>query len=82
MDGMRWQYLKSVRQLLVGNEDLAFRDAFEKCARPCMNRHPIFLSESSASSSVSKSDFAFPVTSGIALAASGVPLPNRRKATS
>jgi hypothetical protein len=46
------------------------------------DRHPIFLSESSASSSVSKSDFAFPVTSGIALAASGVPLPNRRKATS
>ena len=38
MDGMRWQYLKSVRQLLVGNEDLAFRDAFEKCTRPCMNR--------------------------------------------
>jgi hypothetical protein len=50
MDGMRWQYLKSVRQLLVGNEDLAFRDAFEKCTRPCMNRHPIFLSESFASS--------------------------------
>jgi len=48
MDGMRWQYLKSVRQLLVGNEDLAFRDAFEKCTRPCMNRHPIFLSETSA----------------------------------
>jgi hypothetical protein len=30
------KYLKSVRQLVVGNEDLAFRDAFEKCTRPCM----------------------------------------------
>jgi hypothetical protein len=44
VNGMQWQYLNSVRQLLVGNEDLAFRDAFEKCTRPCMNRHPIFLS--------------------------------------
>jgi hypothetical protein len=35
MDGMGWQYLKSVRQLLVGNKDSALRDAFEKCTRPC-----------------------------------------------
>ena len=48
MDGMGWQYLKSVRQLLVGNEDLALRDAFEKCTRFCMRRHPIVHSESSA----------------------------------
>src|SRR6202047_3933652 len=48
MDGMGWQYLKSVRQLLVGNEDSALRDAFEKCTRACMRRHPIVLSESSA----------------------------------
>ncbi|PNE09991.1 MAG: hypothetical protein CR217_16820, partial [Beijerinckiaceae bacterium] len=47
MDGMGWQYLKSVRQLSVGNEDSALRDAFEKCTRAC-NRHPIVLSESSA----------------------------------
>src|ERR1700732_2918758 len=45
MDGMGWQYLKSVRQLLVGNEDSALRDAFEKCTRACMHRHPIVLSE-------------------------------------
>ena len=50
MDGMGWQYLKSVRQLLVGNEDSALRDAFEKCTRPCMRRHSIVLSESSVSS--------------------------------
>jgi hypothetical protein len=48
MDGMGLQYLKSVRQLLVGNEDSALRDAFEKCTRFCMRRHPIVLSESSA----------------------------------
>src|SRR5580700_8967680 len=48
MDGMGWQYLKSVRQLLVGNEDSALRDAFKKCTRACMRRHPIVLSESSA----------------------------------
>jgi hypothetical protein len=46
MDGMGWQYLKSVRQLLVGNEDSALRDAFENCTHPCMRRHPIVLSES------------------------------------
>src|SRR6202011_426326 len=57
MDGMRWQYLKSVHQLLVGNEDLAFRDAFEKCTRPCMNRHPIFLPESFASSAATVTRF-------------------------
>jgi hypothetical protein len=48
MDGMRWQYLKSVRQLLVGNEDSALRDAFEKCTHPCMRRHRLVLSESPA----------------------------------
>src|ERR1700732_4958132 len=48
MDGMGWQYLKSVCQLLVDNEDSALRDAFEKCTRACMRRHPIVLSESSA----------------------------------
>src|SRR5215469_2646150 len=40
MDGMGWQYLKSIRQLLVGNEDSALRDAFEKCTHPCMRWHP------------------------------------------
>src|ERR1700730_15530770 len=48
MDGMGWQYLESVRQLPVGNEDSALRDAFEKCTRACMRRHPIVLSESSS----------------------------------
>jgi hypothetical protein len=48
MDGMVWQYLKSVRQLLVGNGDSAFRNPFEKCTRPCMRGHPIVLSQSSA----------------------------------
>ena len=33
------------------------RDAFEKCTRPCMNRHPIFLSESSASSAATVTRF-------------------------
>ena len=47
---MGWQYLKSVRQLLVGNKDSALRDAFEKCTRSCMRRHSIVLSESSVSS--------------------------------
>jgi hypothetical protein len=45
---MGWQYLKSIRQLLVGNEDSALRNAFEKCTHPCMRWHPIVLSESSA----------------------------------
>jgi hypothetical protein len=48
MDGMGWQYLKSVRQLLVGNDDSSLRDAFEKCTHPCMRRHPLVLSESPA----------------------------------
>jgi|SRR3984893_14601135 hypothetical protein len=50
MDGMGRQYPKSVRQLLVGNEDSALRDGFEKYTRPCMRRHPIVLPENSASS--------------------------------
>jgi hypothetical protein len=33
------------------------RDAFEKCTRPCMNRHPIFLSESPASSAATVTRF-------------------------
>jgi hypothetical protein len=45
---MGWQYLESVRQLPVGNEDSALRNAFEKCTRACMRRHPIVLSESSS----------------------------------
>jgi hypothetical protein len=48
MDGMGWQYPKSVRQLLICNEHSALRDAFEKCTRPCMRRHPIVLSKNSA----------------------------------
>src|ERR1700731_1029750 len=48
MDGMGWQYLESVRQLPVGNENSALRNAFEKCTRACMRRHPIVLSESSS----------------------------------
>src|ERR1700732_5030702 len=48
MDGMGWQYLESVRQLPVGNEDSALRNAFEKCTRACMRRHPIVRSESSS----------------------------------
>src|SRR5437660_11331948 len=48
MDGMRWQDLKSLRQLLIGNGDLALRAVFEECAYPCMRRQPIVLSQSSA----------------------------------
>ena len=48
MDGMGWKNLKSVRQLLVGNEDSALRDAFEKCTHPCIRWHPIRPPESSA----------------------------------
>jgi hypothetical protein len=59
MDGMGWQYPKSVRQLLVGNENSALRDAFEKCTRPCMRRHPIVLSESSALSAATVTRLAF-----------------------
>src|SRR5580700_4872654 len=44
MDGMGWQDLKSLRQLLVGNGDLALRDVLEECPHPCMRRHPIVLS--------------------------------------
>jgi hypothetical protein len=44
------QYPKSVRQVLIGNEKAALRDAFEKCTRPCMRQHPLVLSESSVSS--------------------------------
>ena len=35
---------------LVGPEDSALRDGFEKYTRPCMRRHPIVLPENSASS--------------------------------
>src|SRR5450631_1338472 len=48
MDRMGWRYLKSVRQLLVGNEGSALRDAFEKCTLPCMRWHPILPPECSA----------------------------------
>src|SRR3984893_11040699 len=44
MDGIGWQDLKSLRQLLVGNGDLALRDVLEECPHPCMHRHPIVLS--------------------------------------
>src|SRR5258705_8729268 len=48
MDGMGWQDMKSLRQLLVGNEDSALRGALEECACPCMRRQPIVLAQSSA----------------------------------
>src|SRR3979411_1997064 len=48
MDGMGWQDIKSLCQLLVGNEDSALRGALEECAYPCMRRQPIVLSQSSA----------------------------------
>src|SRR5882757_10360331 len=48
MDGMGWQDNKSLRQLLVGNEDSALRGALEECACPCMRRQPIVLAQSSA----------------------------------
>src|SRR6266478_5393931 len=48
MDGMGWQDIKSLRQLLVGNEDSALRGALEECAYPCMRRQPIVLAQSSA----------------------------------
>jgi hypothetical protein len=44
MDGMGWQDLESLRQLLVGDGGLALRDVFEECAHPCRRRHPIVLS--------------------------------------
>src|ERR1700720_68009 len=44
MDGMGWQDLKSLRQLLVRDGGLPLRDVFEECAHPCMRRHPIVLS--------------------------------------
>src|SRR5216683_3571276 len=47
MDGMGWQDIKSLRQLLVGNEDPALRGALEECAYPCMRRQPIVLAQSS-----------------------------------
>jgi hypothetical protein len=48
MDGMGWQDLKSLRQLLVGNGDSSVRAVLEECADPCMRRQPIVLSQSSA----------------------------------
>jgi hypothetical protein len=50
MDGMGWQNLKSARQLLVGNEDTALGDTFEKCTRPRMRWHTLVLSKSSVCS--------------------------------
>jgi hypothetical protein len=41
MDGMGWQDLKSVRQLLVGDEDLALREALKEFAYPSMRRQRI-----------------------------------------
>ena len=58
MDGMGWQYPKSVRQLLIGNEELALREAFEKCTRPCMRRHRIVLSKDSALSAATATKLA------------------------
>src|ERR1700694_3351176 len=37
LDGMGWQDLKSVRQLLVGNGDSALREVLEECAYPSMH---------------------------------------------
>src|SRR6266851_8431524 len=48
MDGMGWQDIKSLRQLLVGKEDSALRGALEECAYPCMRRQPIVLFQRSA----------------------------------
>ena len=48
MDGMGWQDLKSLRQLLIGNWDSTIRDALKECAYPFMRRQPIVLPESSA----------------------------------
>src|SRR5216684_6849234 len=46
IDGMGWQDLKSVRQLLVGNEDSALREALKEFAYPCMRRQLLVLSRS------------------------------------
>src|SRR5216683_3618630 len=43
MDGMGWQDLKSLRQLLVGNGNSAPRDVLEECTYPYMRRQPIVL---------------------------------------
>lgn len=43
MDRMRWQYLKRVHQLLIGDEDSALRYAFEKCTHPYMHKPSIEL---------------------------------------
>src|SRR3954451_23887019 len=45
MDGMGWQNLKSLCQLLVGNGNLALRDVLEECAQHCMCRQPNVLSK-------------------------------------
>src|ERR1700720_1104766 len=45
MDGMGWQDLKSLRQLLVGNGDSSVRAVLEECADPCRRRQPIVLSQ-------------------------------------
>src|SRR6202045_5182635 len=39
MDGVGWQDLKSLCQLLVSDGDLALREVFEECPHPCMRRH-------------------------------------------
>src|SRR5208282_6131370 len=36
MDRTRWQDLESLRQLLVGNGNVALREVLEECAHPCM----------------------------------------------
>src|SRR6266446_7870929 len=51
MDGIGWQDLNSLRQLLVGNGDSTLREVLEECAYPCMRRQRIVLSQSSLSRS-------------------------------
>src|SRR5271169_2508144 len=51
LDGMGWRDLKSLRQLLVGNGNSAFREVLKECAHSCMRRQPTVLSQSSASRS-------------------------------
>ncbi len=48
----------NVRQLLVGNEDSALRDALEECTHPCMRRQPIILSQSWTLSAATATRFA------------------------
>jgi MFS family permease len=48
MDGMGWQNLERLRQLLVGNGGSVLREILKECAQSCMSLQSVVLSSGSA----------------------------------